>query len=121
MHDLKQTISDYGAAWQEKNAETRLDLLTQCFAEDGHYVDPTAEVSGRDALNAHIGAVLESSDGRVDITSAPASHHNVVHFTWHMVRADGTKMVEGHDFVHLDADGKIASLAGFFGDPVPLV
>lgn len=120
MPDLKDVISDYGAAWQETNPETRLDLLQQCFAEDGRYTDPTAEVIGREALSAHIGAVLQSSNGRVEITSRPASHHNVVHFIWHMVGADGSKMVEGHDFIHLGTDGKIASLAGFFGNPPEL-
>ncbi len=120
MQDLDRTIADYGAAWQERDAGKRLDLLTRCFSEDGQYVDPTAEVSGRDQLCAHIGEVLQDTKGRVDITSKPTSHHDVVHFTWHMVAPDDTIMVTGHDFIRLDSEGKIAHLAGFFGDPTPL-
>lgn len=120
MPDLNQVIADYGAAWQETDATDRLALLTRCFADQGSYVDPTAEVTGRGNLNTHIGDVLQSSGGRVEITSKPVSHHNVVHFTWHMVGADGTVMVEGHDFIRLDEDGKIAYLAGFFGSPAPV-
>lgn len=120
MQELKQVIAAYGAAWQETDPEQRLKLLTRCFAETGRYVDPTAEVSGRNQLSTHIGAVLKDTQGRVEITSEPSSHHDVVHFTWHMVAPDGTIMVSGHDFIRLGADGKIAQLAGFFGDPAPL-
>lgn len=120
MHNLKSIIADYGAAWQETDAMRRLELLKRCFAEDGRYVDSTAEVNGREQLNKHIGAVLDDTQGRVEITSEAASHHDVVHFTWHMVAPDGGIMVTGHDFIRLSADGKISHLAGFFGDPAPL-
>lgn len=120
MPELTQVIADYGAAWRETDADTRLQLLSRCFAEDGRYVDPTAEVTGRQALSTHIGEVLQSSGGTVDITSKPVSHHNVVHFTWHMLSSDGAKMVDGHDFIQLDDNGMIASLSGFFGSPEPL-
>lgn len=120
MPTLTNGISDYGAAWQEHDDTARLALLIRCFAIDGRYVDPTADVSGRDALSKHIGEVLDSSKGRVELTSKPVSHHNVVHFTWHMIDADGAEMVAGHDFIQLGEDGKIASLSGFFGDPQPL-
>ncbi|SDW43049.1 SnoaL-like domain-containing protein [Ruegeria halocynthiae] len=120
MQELNQVIAAYGAAWRETEPNKRLELLNQCFAETAHYVDPTAEVSGRNQLSDHIGAVLKDTRGRVELTSAPASHHDVVHFTWHMVAPDGSIMVAGHDFIRLDIDGKIAHLAGFFGDPVSL-
>ncbi|KIC42698.1 hypothetical protein RA27_04915 [Ruegeria sp. ANG-R] len=120
MQELEHTIAAYGAAWQENSAEKRLELLTACFAENGRYVDPTADVMGQEQLNSHIGDVLQSSNGRVEIISSPASHHDVVHFNWHMVAPDGSIMVAGHDFIRLDEEGKIAHLAGFFGDPAPL-
>lgn len=115
-----KTIADYGAAWQERDPNKRLELLTRCFAENGRYVDPTADVSGRSDLCDHIGEVLKGADGKVQLTSKPSNHHDVIHFTWHMVGPDGSVYVAGHDFVHLDTKGKIAHLAGFFGDPEPL-
>ncbi len=120
MLDLHQVISDYGAAWQETDPDKRLEKLGRCFSENGRYVDPTADVTGVAQLSAHIGDVLQKTNGRVDLTSSPVSHHDVVHFTWHMTAQDGSIMVTGHDFIHLDDEGKIAHLAGFFGDPEPL-
>ncbi|WP_171207513.1 MULTISPECIES: nuclear transport factor 2 family protein [unclassified Ruegeria] len=119
MQDLDQTILDYGAAWQELDADNRMRLLERCFEEDGRYVDPTADVKGREALSVHIGEVLKSSGGRVEITTKPSVHHYVVHFRWHMINAEGQEMVAGHDFVRLGTGGKIQHLAGFFGDPAP--
>lgn len=120
MTDWQQAIATYGAAWQQADAGKRLDLLKACFAEDGRYVDPTAEVRGRTGLCDHIEDVLQSSDGRVELTSKPTNHHDVVHFTWHMIGPDGREYVSGHDFVRLNEAGKIAFLAGFFGDPDPI-
>ncbi len=120
MQDLERTISAYGAAWREADGDKRLVLLKQCFEEDGRYVDPTADVTGIENLSTHIGEVLASSGGRVAITSRPNKHHDVVHFTWHMVDASGVEMIAGHDFARLSASGKIEHLAGFFGDPEPL-
>ncbi len=119
--DWQKTIANYGAAWQETDADKRLALLTDCFAENGRYVDPTADVNGRSDLCDHIGEVLQSSGGgRVELTSKPSNHHDVIHFTWHVSGPDGSIFVAGHDFVHLNAEGQIAHLAGFFGDPAPL-
>lgn len=120
MQGLEQTIADYGAAWQETDDDKRRGLLERCFEEDGRYVDPTADVNGLADLSVHIGEVLASSGGRVEITSQPNVHHDVVHFSWHMVDANGAEMVSGHDFIRLGASGKIANLAGFFGNPPPL-
>ncbi len=120
MSDLSHTLLHYGRAWREADADKRMAHLQACFAENGRYVDPTADVAGRIHLCEHIGQVLESSGGRVEIASEPVSHHDVVHFTWHMVGPDGALMVSGHDFARFNADGLIEHLAGFFGSPPAL-
>ncbi|GGH25571.1 SnoaL-like domain-containing protein [Cribrihabitans marinus] len=120
MATLQETVDTYGAAWRETDPAKRLELLETVWADDAVYVDPMARVEGRAALVAHIGEVLASTGGRVEITSRPNAHHDVAHFTWHMVGPDGAILVRGHDMATLDTDGRIARLAGFFGDPDPL-
>jgi hypothetical protein len=41
-------------------------------------------------------------------------------FSWKFVGADGKIVSEGIDFGTLDANGKIQSIAGFFGPTKPL-
>ncbi|WP_372572827.1 nuclear transport factor 2 family protein [Ruegeria jejuensis] len=119
MTSLNETLASYGAAWRESDPDTRLAHLAACFAETGRYVDPSADVTGRAALSDHIGKVLAEFGGRVELTSAPQHHHGMVHFTWRMVAGDMV-MIAGRDFARLDAEGQIAELVGFFGEPEAL-
>ncbi|MCG7518342.1 hypothetical protein [Ruegeria sp. Ofav3-42] len=116
----QQTVNDYGAAWHEPDTGKRLEILSGCFAEDGIYVDPSAMVKGRSNLCGHIAEVVHSTGGKLELTSKANGHNDVIHFTWRLVGADGSVLIAGHDFAHLDAEGKISYLAGFFGDPEPL-
>ncbi|MEX0348496.1 MAG: nuclear transport factor 2 family protein [Paracoccaceae bacterium] len=120
MKPLQEVLAHYGAAWREDDPDRRLAHLAASFAENGRYVDPSADVAGRAALSAHIGEVLAEFGGRVELTSAPQQHHELVHFTWHMRADDGSVMVAGRDIARLDADGLIVELMGFFGEPEPL-
>lgn len=78
-----------------------------------------AEVKGRTNLCDHIGEVAQSTGGMLELTSKANGHNDVIHFTWRLVGPDGSVVVAGHDFAHLDDEGKISHLAGFFGDPEP--
>ena len=112
-------IEAYGAAWLEEDAARRLALLKICWADNGLYQDPTADVTGRDALCAHIGACqAERPDLQVILTSGADAHHGNVRFTWKLVDAGGNQLRDGVDFGELDADGRLAKIIGFFG-PAP--
>ena len=54
MTAIDEIVSVYGAAWLEVDDAKRRRLLEIAWSEDGVYQDPTAEVSGRDALVQHI-------------------------------------------------------------------
>ena len=124
MQELNRTIADYGAAWQETDATSGLNLLTQCFAENGRYVDPTADVSRVGSIvRAYWRMSCRTANGRVDITSrALTAHHDVVYIlrgTWSPGRGDHGDA--GHDFIQTGcARQNRVHLAGFFGDPAPL-
>jgi hypothetical protein len=104
------------AAWNEQNAETRQALLEQCWADGGVYVDPNAELTGRDALSQHIAKVLASRPGaRLEFMSRCDIHHNVLRFEWRLVRADGIFGDTSVDFGEIGPDGRLIKMTGFFG------
>ena len=104
----------YMLAWNTAERDVRRCLLSAVWSERGRYVDPSADVTGVDALVDHIGGYLRQFPGtRLEPTSPVVTHHDVVHFTWRVVA--GTKtMLEGKDFGRIDGDGKFLLIAGFF-------
>ena len=117
---VAKIIEAYGAAWLEEDAARRLALLEFCWSDYGIYQDPTADVTGRDALCGHIGACqAERPDLKVILTSGADAHHRKVRFTWKLVDTDGNQLRDGVDFGELDEYGRLAKIIGFFG-PAPL-
>lgn len=118
----QEAVDLYGAAWAEPDEERRRGLLERAWAEDGVYTDPTAEVTGREALVAHIGGFLEQAQGgRIVITSQVDHHHgNRLRFSWAMQSAAGQTLAEGMDYGELDEDGRLKLIVGFFGPFPPL-
>ena len=58
-------IINYLACWNETDTDARRALIEQHWSETATYVDPMAEVAGRDDLNATIGAVQQQFPGFV--------------------------------------------------------
>jgi hypothetical protein len=118
---IAKTVTQYMAAWNEPDDAARRALLAQCWSEDGIYVDPTVSLRGRDALAAHIAAVLASRPGaRLEFMSGIDIHHNMVRFLWRLVRADGTSGDTSIDFGEVGPDGRLVKIVGFFGPAPPL-
>ncbi len=117
-----EAIELWGAAWQETDEKRRMQIIEKMFAEDGIYTDPTAEVKGRAALNAHIAASQATpSENTLTMASAVDSHHGIrLRFAWVMKSPDGKVLMEGMDYGELDEDGRIRLIVGFFGPFPPL-
>jgi hypothetical protein len=121
MTDVDTIVRQYGAAWLEKDAAARNSLLGNAWSEDGVYQDPTADLSGRDALSHHISGFQQRfPHNRIVLTSNAAHHHGMIHFTWKMIDGEGIAILEGRDFGELDSDGRIRRITGFFGSPPTL-
>jgi len=60
---IAEIVRHYVAAWNEADAAARSKLLQQCWAEGGTYVDPSVQLTGREALAAHIAKI---QSGRPD-------------------------------------------------------
>ena len=121
MTGIDEIVSAYGAAWTDVDDAERQRLLEIAWSEDGVYQDPTADVSGRQALAQHISGFRKRLPGSaIVITSGVDHHHGKFHFLWKMVGPDGNTVLEGRDFGELDLNGRIRCIAGFFGPPPPL-
>ena len=111
-----ETVATYGAAWDETDEEGRRKLLTDAWAEDGLYIDPSGRADGREALIKHIGGFQQTFAGhRIELTSGVADHNGYVSFAWTMRGPDNGVVMEGCDFGELDGEGKLKLIVGFFG------
>lgn len=113
---LDQAIDIYCAAWSDPDPARRRAHLSEVWADDATYTDPTVHAVGIDALLAHIAGVVARRPGaRVLRTSRVDVHHDLARFAWHVVLADATTLPEGLDVAELTADGRICRIVGFFG------
>ena len=121
MAASEQVLLAYVAAWNEADEEKRRTLLEKSWAENGIYSDPTAQVSGREALVQHLGRLIQQfADHRVLLTSGVDEHHGLLKFTWARMGPDGRRIRDGIDFGELAADGRLLRITGFFGLPPPI-
>jgi SnoaL-like domain len=121
MAALEQVLLAYVAAWNEADEEKRRMLLETSWAENGIYSDPTAQVSGREALFQHLGRLLQQYIGhRVLLTSGVDEHHGLLQFTWARIGPDGRSIRNGIDFGEVATDGRLLCITGFFGPPPPI-
>ena len=118
---ITTAVTQYMAAWNEREAAARDTLLEQCWSDGSVYVDPNVSLNGRQALGGHIATVQASRPGaRLAFMSGTDVHHNVVRFLWRLVRADGTCGDTSIDFGEVGPDGRLVKIVGFFGAPPPL-
>ena len=117
MNDL---IAKYLQTWNETDPALRQKLIAEVFAADAQYTDPLAEVRGRGAIDALIGAVQQQFPGFVFTLGGPVdAHHEQARFTWHLGPAGAAEpVVVGFDVAVLNGGGQIRSVYGFL-DKVP--
>jgi hypothetical protein len=118
-HSPQEIVAAYCEAWNAPTEGARRELLEKSWADDGAYTDPRSDLSGRDALLAHISHVQATRPGsRIVMTSGVDSHHGLLRFAWKLIDPHGAMLVEGIDFGELAADGRLRRIVGFFG-PLP--
>lgn len=108
-------INNYFNCWNEPDDQRRLELIEAAWASDARSVDPLADVTGSVAIAQMMGAIQQQFPAhRFQLVGEAAGHHDVLHWSWELVAGDGTKVISGIDVAHIDADGRISDLAGFF-------
>ena len=119
MSDFTTLAERYIAAWNETDAQARRRAVEQLYTDDARYVDPLADVTGRDALEAAIAAVQQQFPGWVFRPAGPADgHHDQVRFSWELGPAGADAPVAGSDVVVTGPDGRVRTVLGFL-DRVP--
>src|SRR3954454_14628036 len=86
MTQLTTIVDSYIAMWNETDLERRRSIIEQTWTEDASYVDPQAEVSGADGLDALVAAVQEQFPGhRFVLAPGPGPHPGRPRFPWQLV------------------------------------
>lgn len=120
MTDHELVIDTYLAAYGEPDTTKRAELVADAFAVDATLADPPFSATGHVELSASFAEVqAQFPQHRFTRTSAVDHHHGTARFTWSLDASDGSTAVAGTDFVRFGPEGKIESVAGFFGDLEP--
>jgi SnoaL-like domain len=119
MSDFTQLAEQYVATWNETEPAARRALIDELWSADGRYIDPLAEVAGRDQIDAVIAAAQTQFAGmRFRLAGPVDAHHDQARFNWEL-GPDGTEaLVVGFDVAQRDADGHLALVLGFL-DKMP--
>lgn len=116
---MNDVITRYLDCWNETDPAARRQLIDQVWAADARYVDPMAEVQGREAIDATIAAVQEQFPGLVFTLAGPVdTHHRQARFGWNLGPEGAEPLVVGFDVAETGADGKLTTVLGFL-DKVP--
>ena len=118
MSDFTKLAEQYIATWNETDPAARRALIDEVWSPGGQYIDPLAEVTGHDQIDAVIAAAQEQFAGMTfRLAGAVDAHHDQARFTWEL-GPEGTAIVVGFDVAKRDADGRLALVLGFL-DKVP--
>jgi hypothetical protein len=112
-------VQRYLAAWNATDPVERRAAIEAVFAPEARYVDPLADVTGTDALDALIAGAQEQFPGmRFTPVGEVDAHHDVCRFQWGLGPEGAEPLVIGFDVAMVGADGRITGVAGFL-DKVP--
>jgi hypothetical protein len=115
MSDVNELVINYVAAWNERDARRRRELVAKTWGERGSYVDAHRQATGIDAIDAMIQTAQKQFPGySLRLVSGIEAHNGHVRFSW---SAGGTPdaplYLGGTDFASVGNDGRLQSVVGF--------
>jgi hypothetical protein len=115
MSNVNELVVSYIAAWNERDARKRRDLVAHTWSDDGAYVDAHRNSTGHDAIDKMIASAQGQFVGyRINLRSGIEAHNGHVRFSW---EAGGTPeaplFIAGTDFATVGEDGRFQSVTGF--------
>jgi hypothetical protein len=111
----RDLIGRYLESWNELDPGRRRKVIDELWAEDGRYVDPDSDATGRDAIAGVIAAAREKLGTLVfTLGEVIGVHHGLALFTWHVrPSAESAPVTTGYD-VAAFAGGRVQLVYGFF-------
>jgi len=114
MDNAHSIAERYIATWNERDAAARRAQVAGIFTLDASYRDPMMQGDGHAGIDAMIAAAQAHFPGHVfALHGTPQGHHDVLRFCWRLAAPGGQDVAFGTDVAHVDADGRLASVAGF--------
>ena len=112
---VEDTLLSYFAAWGERDASKRYELIASCFSESGTFTDQMGYAEGRSALSEYIGAAQKfAGDMTLEMAGPSIRVHGHLLFPWKMVAPNGQVAATGQNYASVDATGRILNIVGFW-------
>lgn len=116
MSNIHELVEGYLAAWNERDAQRRKEIIARTWSSDALYVDPHRSGEGHEGISKMIEEVQARFDSgyRFRLKGAIEAHNERMRFQW---EAGGTKEAPLHfvgtDFGVVGSDGRLKSVTGF--------
>lgn len=112
---VADTLDQWFEAWAETDPGRRRKLLEACTTEAVTMRDNYSNLSGRDQLEQHIVMChIHMPGAKSRRTGEPKQCQGTAIVDWAATGADGNPQGQGTNVVQLAADGRIASVTGFW-------
>jgi len=112
------TVDQWFAAWSEPDGSTREGTLDRIAAANVQFSDQFSVIDGLDDLKPHLAAVHKFMPGMRIARDGDVRHcQGRVLADWVARGADGSERARGTNVFALYADGRVASVVGFWNRP----
>jgi len=115
MSKANELVVSYLAAWNERNAKHRRELVMKTWSNGGSYTDAHRSGVGHDAIDAMIKVAQDAFPGyQLHLVSGIEAHNSFIRFSWAAGgSADAPLYLAGTDFAVIGDDGRLKSVTGF--------
>src|SRR5438105_13259000 len=108
MGNPNELVVSYLAAWNERHAQRRREVIARTWTDDGSYVDAHRRGSGHDGIDAMIKTAQDQFPGyRLNLVSGIEAQNGYVRFSWAGGGVPEAPLyLAGTDFAVIAADGR---------------
>jgi len=123
MSHANELVATYIAAWNERDAKRRRELVAKTWSNDGSYLDAHRDSAGHEAIDTMLDTAQRQFPGyKVRLKSGIETHNGRVRFSWFAGGTDEAPLyLGGTDFAVIGKDGRFQSVTGFVdAAPAPM-